>query len=251
MSEEKTEKLYEKLRKLMALKDSALNVGSVGEAEAAAAAIQRLLREYNLSEEQIPTEERVTNPLVIQKMPYYYAYKNQWFAQLIVLLCDMNLCAAIRSSYKKGNRTTNKELSIVGRKMNVEMVTFLSLQLANKFVYFCRQAYADYRREQLYKGITPSSELNFAYNFLMGCVSGLEDKLQSQQVASEQGLVLSRKAEIMSFLKNSFANLHEKSTTRVKKCDNRMMFESGYDKGLNVEINKGIDQQKPEQRSLR
>ena len=46
MSEDKTERLYEKLRKLTALKDSALNVGSVGEAEAAAAAIQRLLRVY-------------------------------------------------------------------------------------------------------------------------------------------------------------------------------------------------------------
>ena len=35
MSEEITEKLMKKLRKLMALKDSALEVGSLGEAEAA------------------------------------------------------------------------------------------------------------------------------------------------------------------------------------------------------------------------
>ena len=51
---EKQKKLYDKLRKLLALKDSALEVGSIGEAEAAAAAVQRLLREYNLSEDEIP-----------------------------------------------------------------------------------------------------------------------------------------------------------------------------------------------------
>lgn len=44
-----TDKILQKLRKLMNLKESAAAVGNVGEANAAAAGITRLLLEYNLS----------------------------------------------------------------------------------------------------------------------------------------------------------------------------------------------------------
>ena len=52
--ETKRDKILEKLRKLMNLKESAKALGNEGEAHAAAAGIARLLMEYNLSEEDIP-----------------------------------------------------------------------------------------------------------------------------------------------------------------------------------------------------
>lgn len=49
METEVPNKIIEKLKKLMRLQQSALKIGSEGEANAAAAAISRLLTQYNLS----------------------------------------------------------------------------------------------------------------------------------------------------------------------------------------------------------
>ena len=46
---EVSEKITERIRKLIRLKESATQIGSEGEAHAAAAAVHRLLMEYNLS----------------------------------------------------------------------------------------------------------------------------------------------------------------------------------------------------------
>ena len=65
----KRDKILDKLRKLVSLKESAIELGNEGEANAAAAGISRLLMEYNLSEEDIPTEERICNPVVMENIP--------------------------------------------------------------------------------------------------------------------------------------------------------------------------------------
>lgn len=58
MKNEISDKIVEKLKKLMRLQKSAQKIGSEGEANAAAAAISRLLTQYNLSLMDIDPEER-------------------------------------------------------------------------------------------------------------------------------------------------------------------------------------------------
>lgn len=66
----KKDKILEKLRKLMNLKESAQALGNEGEANAAASGITRLLIEYNLTEEDIPEQEKWENPIVSEKIPF-------------------------------------------------------------------------------------------------------------------------------------------------------------------------------------
>ena len=63
----KRDKILEKLRKLMNLKESATELGNEGEANAAAAGITRLLMEYNLSESDIPEQEKIDKIIANQK----------------------------------------------------------------------------------------------------------------------------------------------------------------------------------------
>lgn len=66
METEVPNKIVEKLKKLMRLQEGAKKIGSEGEANAAAAAISRLLTQYNLSLMDIDPEER-KGTLQIQK----------------------------------------------------------------------------------------------------------------------------------------------------------------------------------------
>ena len=71
-----TDKILQKLRKLMNLKESAAAVGNVGEANAAAAGITRLLLEYNLSEKDIPEQDKIDNPIAVEDIPYRFGIGN-------------------------------------------------------------------------------------------------------------------------------------------------------------------------------
>lgn len=249
MSEDKTERLYEKLRKLTALKDSALNVGSVGEAEAAAAAIQRLLREYNLSEEEIPDGERIQNPMIMEDIPYYFVYRLTWFRDMVSVLARNNLCELLATEERKGTRSASRKLTIIGRETNVKMVKFLASQLANRFVAFCRADYKAHRQQKIQSGYTPCTEDVFARNFLMGCVYGLSAKLKEQDRPTESGLVLSRKAENSKFIEENFDNLGVLKP-KASSIGNRQAFYSGYNKGKDVDIYEGIEKAKEEQKRL-
>lgn len=86
-----TDKILQKLRKLMNLKESAAAVGNVGEANAAAAGITRLLLEYNLSEKDIPEQDKIDNPIAVEDIPYRTSVENGvWYRELVQTVCYFN-----------------------------------------------------------------------------------------------------------------------------------------------------------------
>ena len=88
-----TDKILQKLRKLMNLKESAAAVGNVGEANAAAAGITRLLLEYNLSEKDIPEQDKIDNPIAVEDIPYRTSVENGvWYRELVQTVCYFNFC---------------------------------------------------------------------------------------------------------------------------------------------------------------
>ena len=62
-------RILEKLRKLMDLKESATQCGEFGEANAAAAGITRLLREYDLTMQDIPSDRKKKTRLIWKSYP--------------------------------------------------------------------------------------------------------------------------------------------------------------------------------------
>ena len=123
----KTDRILEKLRKLMNLQRSAESLGNEGEAHAAAAGISRLLLEYNLSLDDIPDSEKLDNPVVAEDLPVKKSVPGPWFEGLVMVCCQYNFCRAlIVSEYDfRTHRTKKTNVRIVGRKKNVEVVQYL------------------------------------------------------------------------------------------------------------------------------
>lgn len=68
--------VLKKLRKLQNLYEGAKKINSEGEANAAAAAIQRLLIQYNLSMDEIGTDEEKSKDTVLEEKVDGFTYKR-------------------------------------------------------------------------------------------------------------------------------------------------------------------------------
>ena len=237
-------KILEKLRKLMNLKESALALGNEGEACAAAAGISRLLIAYNLSESDIPEQEKIDNPVVAEEIPFKPELgSGKWYESLVTVVCEHNMCHALIVSIMKDNfRMSRDKFKIVGRKKNVEVVLYLVSFLANKFYQIGKKSYPQYKHDCMFKyGVQAKGLGMYLRSFLYGCVIGLNDKfeLEKQELSKEcdiKSLVLSTKSEIEDFLKDEKISAARSSKANIDS----LCASKGYDEGKNVEINKGI-----------
>lgn len=171
---ENLEQIKTKLRKLQKLYDSAKKINSEGEAQAAAAAIQRLLTQYNLSMSELGVEEE--NNGITEHPCSGYTYKSiggYWEYRLAYVLCKYNFCKCFM-------RGTYKNLLIVGSKENIEMVNWLRSMLADRFVEFSKKRFKEYQ-ETIDFALRPISKDKYQRSYLMGVVEGLEQKLRSEQ----------------------------------------------------------------------
>ena len=83
MEKEVPENILAKIRKLLRLKESAIKIGSEGEAHAAAEAVNRLLTSYNLSLMDVTPEEQ-KNFLTVPAR-YNFCNRNSPGIRLLVL----------------------------------------------------------------------------------------------------------------------------------------------------------------------
>lgn len=237
-------KILEKLRKLMNLKESAIAVGNEGEACAAAAGISRLLIAYNLSETDIPDQEKIDNPVVAEEIPFKPEFSSgKWYQYLVTVVCEYNMCRALVISTRKENfRMSRDKFQIVGRKKNVEVVLYLVSLLSNKFYQIGKKSYPQYNHDCLFRhGVTPKGIGMYLRSFLYGCVLGLHSKFESEKIEINKecditSLVLSTKSEIDDFLKDEVIHSAKKSKAEIDD----LCASKGYKEGKNVEINQGI-----------
>lgn len=94
MEKEVPENILAKIRKLLRLKESAIKIGSEGEAHAAAEAVNRLLTSYNLSLMDVTPEEQKNMISVSEseKITYQDTYGNIWKRDLLRIICEYNFC---------------------------------------------------------------------------------------------------------------------------------------------------------------
>lgn len=239
----KRDKILEKLRKLMNLKESAQSCGNEGEANAAAAGITRLLMEYNLSESDIPEQEKIDNPVVSEEIPYRTPVEDgPWYSTLVGIVCEYNLCRSLLISNRRNGRLKREKIEIIGRKKNVEVTLYLVSFLANQFVAYGRKKYPQYKHDSIWKyGRNPQSERMYMKSFLYGCSLGLASKFRAdKKELSEKiditSLTVSTKAEIDDFLKGQKIGTVKESKASVDSISAGI----GYHVGENIEIHKGV-----------
>ncbi len=240
----KKDKILEKLRKLMNLKESAKALGNYGEANAAAAGVTRLLMEYNLTEDDIPDQEKINNPVIAEQIPYRTKLEDgPWYRALASVVCQYNMAKCLIVFSRSNTRLQRTKIQIVGRQKNVEVVIYLISFLANVFVQQGRKNYPEYKHDCFWKlRRTPLPPGRYMRSFLVGCIAGLDDKFKEMQNNLEESkltsLVLSTSKEIDDFLKDEkIGKVKESPKSPIDALCVRM----GLDVGYNIEISKGIN----------
>jgi hypothetical protein len=241
-----TDKILGKLRKLMDLKSSAEELGNIGEANAAAGGISRLLLEYNLSEKDIPEREKIDNPIMMEEIPVFSnGCKGKWYEQLICVITENNL-GQMLVTRKRGKNGRYKKFGfkIVARKQNVEIILYLISMLSNKFLNISENKYKEYRHDTLFRGNgNPITKAVFKKSFLLGCSSGLEqyynEKLNTLEVEINS-LIISNTNEINDFLKD--IKIHPGRAGRISGDSvSAAVKKMGFDVGKEVEMEEGIN----------
>ena len=134
--------IYEKLQKLLRKADSAKEVGNLAEAEAFANKASEILMEYNLSREQIDLEDKpkvVRDHIPNTMKDFLPKNEGRWLVLLYNVIARHNLCRIV--THEDGR----KGLSVMGEKINIEIVRYICDQLEAKIRILVKQAYRDYR----------------------------------------------------------------------------------------------------------
>lgn len=236
------EKVLSKLRKLKALYEGAKKINSEGEANAAAAAIQRLLTQYNLSMDEVSKGGDNGKDNVLEERVDGYTYKSiggEWEFRLLYVLCKWNFCKC----FQLGG--TYKRLIIFGKKENLETVKWLRELLSERFVSFSKQRFKEYKNTMEFQ-MKPISLDKYQRSYLMGCAAGLDAKLKEESDREKEkdqefkakvtALVVRNDTAVTEYINNKY-NVSKGRRTKQNYDSARAC---GYQDGKNTELHKQV-----------
>jgi len=236
------DKIMSKIKKLKALYEGAKKIGSEGEAQNAAALLNKLLLQYNLSMEEIDLTEKPKDPInheVISGFEYK-SIGGEWENRLTDVLCRHNLCRCYvyGSSYKR--------LLIVGRHENKELVKWMLHMLKERYVEFSKAAYKEYKESPEYR-YTRYSKDRFQRSYLLGCAEGLDSKLTEEREREKKedekfatqvnALVVQSKGALDVYVKEQFGKTGHRTGGHTNAPSARAQ---GYAEGKRTELYKPI-----------
>lgn len=240
---EDTSKILEKLAKLKALYESA-KLSNEGEANAAAAAIQRLLLKYNLSMEDVDgVNLNSKSDVWVHEYISGYTQKSiggQWELELWKVLCEFNFCKVFTcgGSYKN--------LMLVGKKENLDNIKWLNNFLQTVFVKLSKVRYKEYcSRLSRLVFAKPVARDAFQRNYLYGCACGLRSKLKDETATIDAekvtALAVRSNEAIMSYVTDMFGGVKTQHRAQPKNYAAQKM---GYEDGRKIKIGKPIEKKK-------
>lgn len=231
------ENVINKIRKLLKLQYGAEKIGSEGEAFAAAEAIHRLLTDYNLTLDDVGSEEEEQKVNMTEDViSYVDSYGFEWKKILMATICEFNYC----TMYIRGD----KKMLIIGAEHNVVVCREFFTYLCQVFRRLSQQR-LDEQQTELYaqgKRLTEKGCKEFIRSYLEGAGFGLHDNYESRQPTSQEtALVLSHQKMCEDYLHNKTDYHHTGKTRKPKQhavYDEAFM--AGVTDGLNVSLDKQI-----------
>lgn len=237
---EKLDAIQKKLRKLQKMYEGAKAINSEGEAAAAAAAIQRILTEYNLTIDEVGVESERSEVIQQEESGNVFdSIGGQWEQKLYSVLCKYNFCRCFiyGASYKR--------LMLIGTKENLEMVHWLKEVLASKYVELSAKAYKEYKKSAQY-ACNPIRRHKYQRSFLIGCASGLDKKLfdererdkKDEEIGSRVcALVVKHDAALDNYVKRTWGKTGFSHRSSGQWDAARS---AGYEAGRNTSVGKPI-----------
>jgi hypothetical protein len=231
---EVSKEILGRLKKLIRLQKGALKVGSVGEAEAAALAIGRLLTEYNLSLADVEgsgDDEAQTVEIVEGDTIRLVTGDDFRFSQfLLSVITRYNYCQVIFADLGRSRPSAR----IVGSEINTETCFFLYEFLSRWFKYHAGH-------EANRRALDPSRKRHIRESFLYGCIEGVEEKFKAEQTEQITALVISHKAMIEKYIKNKQMNFKRVNNINNRKRLDTGAYLGGRECGRSVQIRKRLD----------
>lgn len=240
-NEANVEKLRDRLRKLMALRDD--EGATPEEAQVAALRVRELLLKLNLKEEDVPQEQQM--PIVYDTCAWIEDKPSEWEKLLAGAVSQLTLCFCV---------TTKTHVHFVGTTINSATAAFLWSQLAYRL-----QATSEAARDQFvqeYKKKTGKSAWTtlgqarikkWQRDWLWGAAIGVNDKVvesQKQDVAATTALVVRKLDDARAAAEATFGALH---STKFRARRIGTAFEKGREVGKAIELRKGLsDNPSPE-----
>lgn len=228
------EKIIEKVRKLLLLKESAAQVGSEGEAHAAAAAVHRLLVEYNLSLLDIGEVNPQSRLTVCEsdRISYKDAAGNIWKRDLMRVLCEHNYCKMLLY-------TGTTHMVVIGTEENAATVIALFDYLRKTFRRLSEEKYSEYAQGRLGYWRTGKGKKNYIRSYLEGCIPGLRIQLEKiVQTPQETGLIVCHQKLISDYMTG--IKLVKRKPVALKHKTNYEAYMTGVDDGSHISLNRQL-----------
>lgn len=247
LTDEKRKQILEKIRKLLALKESAEKIGSVGEAYAAARGVHRLLTEYNLSmEDVLGSKENDKGPKIEESDGIsYHSHFGLWKQQLMGVICKYNYCKCVCTS-------ATKTVYAVGTEANVAVCTWLYEYLVSAFVALAKQNFRKFLDRYCLVGpniplkvarlqIGEKRTDEFFHSYYIGTVSGLRENFEARQVSSkEKGLMVTFDKYINNYLNEHGGVHHRQGTIDFGNELDPYALNRGYKDGRDISLNRQV-----------
>lgn len=237
---ETLDKIKTRLAKLIKLQESAISLNSTEEADAVAIKIKNLLDQYNLTMSDAEfEEERKTLTREAAEASYISRIGGKWEAVLISVLCKYNFCQSVSTKQFGSVRVT---FTVLGLKENVDTVLWLFRYLSDNFVKMGKHRYEVQKAGDDAFGVKTIQQDTFLRSYLLGCVIGLNAKLQreQQQLESEVGtsIILRNNEAVKEFMHQEFGENLKSGRKISVKVDSAHFL--GVRDGNNVTIRKGL-----------
>lgn len=221
-----------KIQKLIRLRDGARAVGSEGEANAAAAAIQRLITEYNMELSEIEGTPEAEEESCIGRSDNYNTadnYRSGWKRQLLYAICEYYYCRAYMIS-------NTPRCVVYGTEINRLAVEYAFNYL--EVTFGCLSVMRFKEQHETCRIPTRQRDIWLA-SYLLGCASGIREKLMSEKTGQVTGLMVSHGAMIDKYVAQEQGTTGSWNSASSRGI-NGHVFDMGHRDGRKQNIAKAI-----------
>lgn len=225
LTEEQKDKLIKKLAKLKKLAEC--QTGNPNETATAAAAMSRLMLEYQIEEFCLREGREEQGPAKAEDFTLFEKAFTNWEGSLFYVICEIHECKAYQVQSRQSQKM--KAFHAIGVKADVDNVRSLFYFLASE-IHRLGEAYAGRRT-----GMTKLKN-DFKYGAAMGAIRKMKDEKaqieQEQKAAQSFGLVLfdQKRKAIQAYQEEARLSLKTK-TVQQQRAKSASAYHAGYTAG--------------------
>lgn len=239
-----TEKIIDRIAKLLKMAEGAKKVGNMEEAEAFSAKVSELLTEHNLNEWEIrqhsaKKDDQFDKWGFVENVSHKENQAgDRWQKDLIKMLCRHNMVGVIFNVYDKGH-PKHKTFDVYGEITGVETTVWLYNWLSTNLMILAKQARLELSKEDY----DAQCRHTYLKDFLVGAIDGVDIRLTKQ---AKQSPAAGRIWEMIKYNDKALEKFAEKTypgmfSTKPRNIRDKtaLGYDAGMETGLSIDLGDG------------